>query len=268
MTFYFTRNIFYHILSTVPRIKTTYQKSVKTGEFERAVDEIIDDLIKLANDGDPFACFEIYNVVEHGYTGIAYEIAEQYALKAHEKGHLNALNNLAMRHYEKLNDYEKVIECLKLGSKLGSPYAQYNLGYYYETGKGIEQNDALAFELYKSSAEKGCVYAQNSLGNWYWNGHYVAQDYIEAVKWYSKAANKNYAPAQNSLANCYYNGNGVAQNYAEAVKWYKLAVAQKNSWAQNNLGVIATIQAKASIKITTWRQNCTSSPPHRETPPR
>lgn len=218
------------------RIKAIYQKSVQTGEFEKAVDEVIDDLIKLADDGDLFACFEIYNAVEHGYTGIAYEIAEQYALKAHEKGHLNALNNLAMRHYEKLNDYEKVIEYLKLGSKLGSPYAQYNLGYYYEIGKGIEQNDAMAFELYKSSAEKGCVYAQNALGNWYWNGHYVAQDYVEAVKWYSKAAHKNYDPAQNSFANCYYNGNGVAQDYAEAVKWYKLAADKKNSWAQYNLG--------------------------------
>ena len=217
------------------RVEAAYTKSVSTGEFEQAANEVIDDLIKLANDGDPFACFEIYGLVENGYSGITYELAEEYVFKAVNKGHWGAPNSLG-QHYSKFGDYTKANQYFKLGSKLGSPWAQYNLAYNYEVGNGIEQDDAMAFELYKASAEKGCVYAQNSLGNWYWNGRYISQDYEEAAKWYSKAAHKHYADAQNSLANCYYGGNGVVQDYSEAVKWYKLAAAQKHSWAQDNLG--------------------------------
>lgn len=217
------------------RVEATYTKSVQTGEFEKAVDEVINDLIKLADDGDPFACFEIYGLVSHGYTGITYELAEEYALMANEKGHWGVMNSLGL-HYHNLGDYKKANEYYKIGSKIGSPYAQYNLAYNYEVGRGIEQNDEMAFELYKSSAEKGCAFSQKTLGSWYYNGHYVNQDYEEAVKWYERAANKKYAEAQNALANCYCSGKGVVQDYAEAVKWYELAVAQKHAGAQDNLG--------------------------------
>ena len=216
------------------RVEATYTKSVQTGEFEQVANEIIDDLIKLADDGDLFACFEIYGLVEYGYKGITYELAEQYALTALEKGHWGIANSLGV-HYNNLSDYTKANEYYKMGSKISSPWAQYNLAYNYEIGRGIEKNDAMAFELYKSSAEKGCVYAQHSLGNWYHNGHYVNQDYAEAVKWFSKAAHKNYVLSQNMLGVCYYDGRGVTQDYTEAVKWYKLAAEQKDNWAQCNL---------------------------------
>lgn len=92
------------------RAEATYTKSIKTGEFERAVDEIIDDLIKLADDGDLFACFEIYGVVDHGYTGIAYDVAERYALTALERGHWGIANSLGQHYGYKLGEFAKANE--------------------------------------------------------------------------------------------------------------------------------------------------------------
>ena len=42
--------------------------------------------------------------------------------------------------------------------------AQYNLGYCYEFGIGVEKNEVKAFEYYKKSADQGYLDAQLILG--------------------------------------------------------------------------------------------------------
>lgn len=82
-------------------------------------------------------------------------------------------------------DIAEKIRINRKGAEEGHPVAQYNLGYFYETGNG------------------------------------VPKDLKEAIKWYRMAAEQKLAPAQNNLGNCYQNGKGVPKNPAEAVKWYR-----------------------------------------------
>ena len=58
------------------------------------------------------------------------------------------------------------------------------------------------FLEYKARAEQGDAEAQFNLGFCYDDGRGVEKDYGEAVKWYRKAAEQNFAPAQFNLGYC------------------------------------------------------------------
>ncbi len=116
--------------------------------------------------------------------------------------------------------------------------SQIYLGWKYQSGRGIAQDDVEAVKWSRKAAEQGHAAAQNNLGWMYGNGRGVAQDDVEAVKWYRKAAEQGYADAQVHLGWMYEKGRGVAQDDVEAVKWYRKAAEQGEMYAQNNLGAM------------------------------
>ena len=124
----------------------------------------------------------------------------------------------------------------KAGAEQGDAEAQFNLGYCYDDGRGVEKDYAQAAKWYRKAAEQNFAPAQFNLGYCYANGQGVGKNKVEAVKWYRKAAEQNYTPAQSNLGWCYDNGCGVAKDYAEAVKWYRQAAEQGHAEAQLNLG--------------------------------
>ena len=103
--------------------------------------------------------------------------------------------------------------------------AQNNLGFMYQYGKGVPQDDAEAVKWYRKAAEQGYADAQYNLGLIYDNGQGVPQDYAEAVKWYRKAAEQGNASAQLNLGFMYGKGEGVPQDYVQAHMWYNLAAS-------------------------------------------
>lgn len=127
---------------------------------------------------------------------------------------------------------------LQIQARQGDTLAQYNLGFYYDSGGGgLSQNYVRAVYWYRKAAEQGHASAQNNLGVCYVRGNGVPQSFTEAVKWYKLSANQGNDVAQSNLGNCYYNGYGIPQSYTEAVKWYKLSVAQGNAGGMTGLGI-------------------------------
>ena len=129
----------------------------------------------------------------------------------------------------------------------GNPNAQFNLGYMYDTGKGVTQSYTEAVKWYRLAAGQGNSDAQYRLGTMYEVGKGVPKSGKESQKWYRlavKSSDANYvAPIANyekiikgaeqankvdqtSLGNMYEFGNGVPQSYTEAVKWYRLGVCR------------------------------------------
>jgi len=96
-------------------------------------------------------------------------------------------------------------------------------------------NDREAVKWYRKAAQQGSVRAQNNLGWMYQNGKGVPQDDVEAVRWYQKAAQQGNAKAQTSLGWMYQNGRGLPQNDLEAIKWYSQAAKQGDILAQHRL---------------------------------
>ena len=111
--------------------------------------------------------------------------------------------------YKGMEINENKILCYTILAEQGDASAQFNLGYCYKNGLGVEQDYEKAVEWYTKSAEQGIAYAQLNLGYCYDKGLGVEQDYEKAVEWYAKSAEQGDLTAQNNLGYCYKNGLGV-----------------------------------------------------------
>jgi TPR repeat protein len=137
----------------------------------------------------------------------------------------------------------KVFENYMAKAVEGDADAQLNLGWGYDKGLGVAQDDVQAVSWYRKAAEQGHVLAQFNLAICYaygrGRGAATLQVAIElrreAVAWYRKAAEQGHIVAQFNLGNCYFNGEAVAMDCQQAVLWYRKAAEQGYAPAQFNL---------------------------------
>ena len=102
----------------------------------------------------------------------------------------NSANDIAIRANDLLNQ-GRYAESLPLVLQLAEQnYVswQLHLGYMYNQGLGVTQNNKLAFYWYKKAAEQGDSDGQYDLGYLYETGLGSVQDYSQATYWYMKAA--------------------------------------------------------------------------------
>jgi len=93
---------------------------------------------------------------------------------------------------ENINDLIKKAE-------QGDVEAQYNLGYYYHSGEGVEQSEKKALYWWQKAAKQGHANSQFNLGVVHEKGYGVEQSYEKAIHWYTKAAEQGFVRAQNNL---------------------------------------------------------------------
>ena len=98
----------------------------------------------------------------------------------------------------------------------GDADAQYKIGIMYSEGRGVPQNDAVAFAWYRQAAEHGVAEAQFNVGLMYSAGRGVPQDEAEAVIWYLQAAAQGLADAQVNLGVIFAAGQVVASDLVTA----------------------------------------------------
>ncbi len=114
-----------------------------------------------------------------------------------------------------------------------------NAGPFEEGIAAVERGDnETAYSLWRPLAEKGVSEAQYNIGFMYFKGWGVQQDYAEAARWFGRAAEQDNADAQFFLGLSYSTGRGVQQDPERAVYWYRKAGEQGDVVAQFNLGVI------------------------------
>lgn len=126
---------------------------------------------------------------------------------------------------------------------MGDRDAQYELGFMYERGRGVQQNYPEAASWFRKAAEQGHPSAQFQLGQMFDIGKGVPQSYTEAASWYRKAAEQGETLAQIHLGFLYEYGQGVPVNIVEAYKWYSLA-------ARTNNEIAPRIKKAAEAKMT------------------
>lgn len=127
------------------------------------------------------------------------------------------------------------IRQLRNAAESGDAKAQNKLGYLYDTGRELPQNDAEAVRWYRRAAAQNHAMALYNLANHYLSGRGVPQDTEEAIKWYRLAADCDVLPAMNNLGVIYASGRGVRRNEAEAIKWYRRAAERGDETAIRNL---------------------------------
>ena len=167
-----------------------------------------------------------------------------------------------------------ILERIRQAAKDGDPFAQFELGYAFEWGNGVEQDFKKSAEFYakaakqghsaaeqnlllqhisgqakfrrpgaafskiKTLAEGGDRDAQNNLGLCFQFGYGTKQDYAKAMIWFRRAADSGCATAQFNVGGLYFEGNGVEKDLRAATIWYKKAAEQRNELALVQLGWI------------------------------
>lgn len=106
----------------------------------------------------------------------------------------------------------------------GDADAQYELGIMYAEGRGVPQNDAVAFAWYRQAAEQGVAAAQFNVGLMYSAGRGVPRDEAEAVTWYQEAAAQGLAEAQVNLGVIFAAGQVVVSDLVTAYIYFSHAL--------------------------------------------
>ncbi len=147
-------------------------------------------------------------------------------------------------------DYSTAFHEFKPLAEEGNSSASFYVGWMYQNGIGVQQDDQEA-QIYFTLARLfgGEASLNFNFAVQYSHGWGVPQDYKEAAKWYKLSAEKGSSGAQNNLGRMYQNGEGVPQNDMEGVKWLKLSAEQGDVGGQTNLGAAYRETGEAFYKI-------------------
>ena len=157
------------------------------------------------------------------------------------------------------------VQTLRSWAARGDASAQNDLGASYESGAGVNQNDAQAAFWYRKAADQGLAVAENNMGRLYARGQGVQRDYAEAMKWFQKAATQGDGEAMNNIGRLYGEGDGVPQDKVEALKWlyrasarYAAAGVQEPGYARENRDGLAATMTAVQIAEAQRRANAAS----------
>ena len=118
-------------------------------------------------------------------------------------------------------DYDRGMELVMQAAELGYAYAQYDLGYCYLLGQGVEQDEDRAMELFQAGAAQGSAECTFCIGFMYDNGLGVEDDSAKAIEWYERAVALGDSVSMNNLACIYYAGDGVERDMEKALEWFR-----------------------------------------------
>lgn len=110
----------------------------------------------------------------------------------------------------------------------GDKNAQYDMGYVYERGYGVAENEAMAINWYTKAANNGHLKSMKRLGSLY-----LQKDPNLAISWWGKAARTGDVQSMTNLGYIYAYGiadrNDFSTDYAKSLYWYEMA-ANHNDW--------------------------------------
>lgn len=111
------------------------------------------------------------------------------------------------------------------------------LGWMYETGKGVAEDDAKAVSLYRTAITQGDAFGQWRMGVMIEEG--AAQGtHDQAVALFRQAAAQKSAGATASLGVMYATGRGVERDYDAAMRYYQAAARMGSAHGIEGIGVL------------------------------
>ena len=116
-------------------------------------------------------------------------------------------------------EFDKAVPILKQAAELGNAESQYNLGYCYQAGIGVEQNSEKAIEWYSKSAEQGWNDSLYAMMMAYGSGNGVQQDFNKAFSFALKCAENGDGTCMFNVINCYKEGMGTEKDIDKMLEW-------------------------------------------------
>lgn len=115
--------------------------------------------------------------------------------------------------------YNEAFPILKKSAELGNSEAQYNLGYFLQSGTTGIKDEKEAIEWYKKSSENGFNNGHYALMMAYGNGDGTEQDSEKAFEYALKCADNDDATCMWNVINCYLTANGVKADNSKFKEW-------------------------------------------------
>ena len=118
----------------------------------------------------------------------------------------------------------------------GDSNAQYELGYSYLFGEGLEKDEQTGFKWLLESAKQGISDAQYYVGWCYFNGVGVSKDAQLGFLWSLKSAEQGHADAQCVVGLCCFNENGASKDEPQGYRWLLKSAEQGYALAEYYVG--------------------------------
>ena len=150
---------------------------------------------------------------------------------------------------------------LREAAVLGHPPAQLQLGEFYKTGQGVEQDLAQARTWYERAASGGNILAMHRAGVMTAQGEGGTADMAAAIEWFKQAADRALVDSQYNLGALYHPSGdsqpGGVQNAGQAYYWYSLAAKngddQAESLAAGLAGSLDTnLKSELDASVAAW----------------
>lgn len=160
-----------------------------------------------------------------------FEKAATWLLKAAQKGHIEAINQVGEMYLEGqgfLYNEHRALQWLRKAAEKGHPDALYNLGHLYWTSSSTLRNDELAYKYLKAATEKEHPIAHFYLGAMQFNGHGISADTDLAIATWMNGVRLRCAPCPYHIGTLFLDGIGVEKNKVTALSWFFVASAFKH----------------------------------------
>lgn len=140
-------------------------------------------------------------------------------------------------------DYEKAYYYYTEALKYNPNYlkAKFSIAYLYYSGKGIEENNEKAFNIFKELVEKhNFSKAYYFLGWYYYWGKVVEQDYKKAIEYFNEAIKnkQNTYESKYYLGEIFMFGRGVSADYEKAKEYFEDILNEEHNEAYYKLALM------------------------------
>ena len=119
----------------------------------------------------------------------------------------------------KQGKYNEAFPILKKSAELGNAEAQYNLGYFLQSGVIGTKNEKEAIDWYQKSSDNGFNDGHYAMMMANGNGEGIEQNSKKAFEYALKCANNDDATCMWNVVNCYLKGNGVKADTLKFKEW-------------------------------------------------
>ena len=199
--------------------------------------------------GHKITCFLTTGFEIDSFINIIKKIAAQYntkemtqePLQTEKKEEAKQEDDKALKLYYQAKElfgakkYEEAFPIFLESANLGDEYSADFVGYMYERGLGVTQNDSEAFKWYMISAKKGHVPSIRAIGDCYYKGIGVNKDIKLAIEWLEKSDLNNDAYSSYNLGYIY---ERDYKNPSKAFEYYKKAANRNHKIALYIVGDI------------------------------
>ncbi|KAI7878658.1 HCP-like protein [Lichtheimia hyalospora FSU 10163] len=198
--------------------------------------QALEILSNLARKGHPYAQMNLAAIImrnQPDQVSSALKLYELAAKSGIDKAYVE-LGRMYRIGYGVHQDHEKAYRYFEQGAKRGDAQCNFMLGVYHSSQTGVvDENQEKAFKYFQKAAMRGLPEAQYNVGFRFLQGHGVERNSYNAAEFLRMAAMQGFQLAQINLAAMYMHGDGVKKNTNEARHWLEKAAALGGKMGQD-----------------------------------